>query len=80
MIVRVLLGIGVIIVGFLIVWKAYILEEWFGANAWAEDKLGQGGTNTFYKLFGVGVCFIGMFIATNLISDILSSIAKIFVR
>ena len=80
MIFRVFLGIGVMVIGFLIVWKAYVMEEWFGANAWAEDKLGPGGTNTFYKLAGVGLCFLGMFIATNLISDILSSIAKIFVR
>ncbi len=80
MIWRVLLGLLVIAVGFFMVWKTVVFQDFFGANAWAERKFGPGGTNTFYKLLGVLVAFLGMLIATNLISEVLQSLVGIFVR
>jgi len=77
---RVPLGIIVMIIGFLMVLRTSVLIEWFGRVDWAEEKLGNGGTYTFYKLGGVLVVFIGIFIATNFISDILTSFAGIFDR
>lgn len=67
-------------VGFHVVWKTLVYQEWVGMIDFAEEKLGPGGTNTFLKLIGAGICFIGVAIATNLISDILTGFAGIFVR
>jgi ABC-type antimicrobial peptide transport system permease subunit len=77
---RVPLGIAIIAVGILIVWKTETVYTWFGANDWAERKLGVGQSRLFYKLIGVGIAMIGVFTATNIISDILTAFASIFVR
>lgn len=62
------------------VWKTYDIQEFLGKSDWAERKFGPGGTTTFYKLLGVGFAFLGMLIATNVISEILTALAGIFVR
>jgi len=77
---RILLGIGVMLVGVWMVMKTELLLEWFGEVDWAEDKLGSGQSRLFYKLLGTGVCFLGIFIMTNIISDILAALAGVFVR
>lgn len=77
---RIPLGLIVMGIGFLIVWKTETVFEWFGSNDWAEQKLGPGQSRFFYKLIGVGVGFLGIFIVTNIISDILGGIAGIFIR
>lgn len=79
-ILRVLLGIAVMAVGGGIVYKTDLLRSWLGNVDWAEEHLGSGGTRLFYKLAGVMVCFIGIMITTNMISDILNGIASIFVH
>jgi uncharacterized membrane protein len=78
--IRVPVGIAIMIVGFLMVWKTETVLEWFGRVDWAEDKFGPGGSRFFWKLVGVLIIFIGIFVATNIISDILTSFAGIFVR
>ncbi|MBI4598918.1 hypothetical protein HY734_01830 [Candidatus Uhrbacteria bacterium] len=77
---RIPLGLLVIAVGVHMVWKTDFYLDFSGPIDFAEQKFGPGGTRTYLKLFGVGVCFIGMAIATNLIADILGGIAGIFVR
>jgi hypothetical protein len=77
---RIPLGLIVMVVGILMVFKVEALMSWFGEIDWAEEKLGPGQSRLFYKLLGILVAFIGIFIATNIISDILSSFAGIFVR
>ena len=77
---RILLGFGVAVVGFLFVLKTDKLRAWFGEIDWAEQHLGNGGTRLFYKLVGAGICIIGIFIATNIMGDILTSFASIFAR
>lgn len=74
---RILLGIIVMVIGFYMVKKTEVFLEWFGSIPFAEDKFGPGGTRFFYKLLGVAITFLGIFIATNVISDVLTSIAKI---
>jgi len=78
--IRVPLGLVVMVVGFFIVARTGVILEWFGRVDWAEEKFGNGGTRTFYKLLGTLIVFIGIFIATNIISDILAGFAGIFVR
>ena len=77
---RILLGLAVMAAGFWIVVKTDLLRSWLGDVDWAEQHIGTGGTRLFYKLVGTGVCFIGIFIATNIISDMLTSLASVFVH
>ena len=49
--------------------------SWFGRIPFAEDKFGQGGSYFFYKLLGTLIVFIGIFTVTNIISDMLGSLA-----
>jgi len=74
--VRIILGIVVMLIGFFMVWKTVAVQRWTGMIQWAEEKLGSGGTNTFLKFLGVGIIFIGILIATNIISDVFADIAK----
>ncbi|KKR85046.1 MAG: hypothetical protein UU48_C0005G0012 [Candidatus Uhrbacteria bacterium GW2011_GWF2_41_16] len=77
---RVPLGFLIVVVGIHMVWKTDFYYDLTGPIDFAEDKLGFGGTRSFLKLIGIGVCFIGMAVVSNLISDILQVIAHIFVR
>jgi len=54
--------------------------SWFGEVPFAEAKFGPGGSRFFYKLLGVLVSFLGIFIATNVISNILESLAAVLTR
>jgi hypothetical protein len=64
---RIILGIVVAGIGFLISWKTEEIVSFTGYNAWAETKfITSGGTRMLYKLIGVGVIFIGMIILMNL--------------
>lgn len=77
-IVRVLLGIAIVFVGFLIVWKTETIFKWTGTIAFAEAKLGIGSTRFFIKLIGIAIIFIGIAVMTNLISNLLNSFASLF--
>jgi len=77
---RIPLGIVVMLLGMLMTFKSETMLEWFGENAWAEDKMGFGQSRLFYKLLGTLVAFLGIFIMTNIISDILGGVAGVFVR
>jgi len=64
---RIIIGIILIIVGFVISWKTEPIVGFTGYNNWAEAKLGtMGGTRMMYKLIGIAVIFAGLLFATNL--------------
>jgi len=73
--IRIPLGLAVMAIGFLMVKKTDVVLSWFGRVPFAEDKFGSGGSRFFYKLLGIFVSFIGIFIATNVISGILEDLA-----
>ena len=77
---RIPLGIVISVIGFYMVYKTDTFREWFGEIPWAEDHLGPGGTRLFYKILGVLVCTLGIFVVTNIIDGILAGVAGIFVR
>ncbi|MBI5793737.1 hypothetical protein HZA87_01445 [Candidatus Uhrbacteria bacterium] len=77
---RVPLGLIIMVIGFLIVWKTEKFFTWFGEIPFAEKTFGAGGSRFFYKLIGVLVAFIGIFVATNIISDILGSLACVLIH
>ncbi len=78
--VRIPIGLVVMVIGYFMVSKSEKVFEWFGENAFAEKYIGYGGTRFFYKLIGILVVFVGIFIATNVISDILGSVASVLTR
>ncbi len=76
---RVFLGIGIVAVGFVFVWKT----EWFlrnlGRVEWAEKHLGfEGGSRLFYKLMGIVIIFLGFFVISGIWHDIMNSFAGLF--
>ena len=75
--IRIPLGLVVMVIGFFMVAKTAKFMEWFGRIPFAEDKFGQGGSYFFYKLLGTLIVFLGIFISTNIISDILGDLAGI---
>jgi len=66
MFTRILIGTVLVIVGFVIVWKTRKFIESFGSIAWADAKLGGGGTSIMYKTIGIILIFVGFMWATNL--------------
>lgn len=64
--VRILIGLAIVAAGAALVIKTRVLLDIFGPSAWAESKLGNGGSNLMYKLIGIVICFIGFMVATNL--------------
>jgi len=75
--IRIPLGFLIMVVGFLLVKKTDVFLSWFGQIPFAEEKFGPGGSRFFYKLLGVAVTFIGIFVATNVISGILEDLAAL---
>lgn len=71
---RVLIGILIALVGFTFVWRTRKWYEMFGSIPWAEEKFGSGGTELFYKILGIIVAFLGVFIATDIASDIIKGL------
>lgn len=66
MITRILIGVALTAIGFIIVWKTRKFIESFGSIAWADAKLGGGGTSIMYKTIGLIFIFVGFMYATNL--------------
>lgn len=61
-----LVGIILIAVGFVIIWKADWLMENMGRIDWAEQHLGSdGGTRAFYKLLGVAIILLSFLLMSG---------------
>jgi hypothetical protein len=71
-IIKYILGIGGMVLGFLLVWKA----TWFlynvGSVPFAEKYLGTfGGSHTFYKLLGILIILICFIWVSGSLDDII---------
>lgn len=75
--IRIPLGLAVMVVGFFIVKKTEVVFSWFGEIPFIEEKVGMGSSRFAYKVIGMLTVFLGIFIATNIISDTLTSVADI---
>ena len=73
MITRILIGLVLIVIGFVFVWKTRKFIEWFGSIPWADAKLGGGGTALMYKFIGIIFILLGFLWATNLWNAFLES-------
>ncbi|MBI4138554.1 hypothetical protein HY479_00180 [Candidatus Uhrbacteria bacterium] len=66
LIIRILIGLALAAAGTFFVIKTRKIMDFFGPIAWADAKLGGGGTNLMYKLIGIVLIFTGFMVATNL--------------
>ncbi len=71
---RILIGLFVGVVGFVMVWKTRWFEDLLGPVAWAEEHLGT--TNFFYKLLGTAIIILGIIITLNLFDILIGSFIR----
>lgn len=66
------IGTIMILIGIFISVKSEWMLKIFGYNSWAENKFRTwGGSRTFYKLFGLVLVFVALFIMTNILQNFL---------
>ncbi|MCH8049353.1 hypothetical protein IH979_01430 [Patescibacteria group bacterium] len=80
-ILRILIGLALIGLGVLMVYKTQWFLSLIGRIPFWERIFGGGGTRMFYKLFGISLAIIGIIVATNLFDVIIGgSIIRLFTR
>ncbi|MDO8583806.1 MAG: hypothetical protein Q7R83_01355 [bacterium] len=81
LIIHFILGMAIAAVGAFFVLYTKTIDEFFGTVAWAEAKIGPGGTRLFYKLLGIIITLVGFIVAFNLWDAfLLATLGKIFPR
>lgn len=70
------LGIIIIVIGFLFVWKSDWLMYNLGRIEFAEKYLGSGfgGTRIFYKLLGIAIIILAFMYMSGAIESILNGL------
>ena len=69
-------GIILIVIGFIIIWKSDWLMDNIGRIEWAEAHLGSdGGTRLFYKLIGVVIILLSFLLMSGRLG---SGLKKVF--
>ena len=63
---NILIGLALVAIGFVFVWKTRKFIEFFGPIPYADAKLGGGGTSLTYKFIGIFLIFVGFLWATGL--------------
>lgn len=79
---HIIIGILLVAAGTVLIFKTEWFIQNFGTIAWAEANLGtSGGSRLFYKLAGLVLIFVGMLVATNLMTSFLmGTVGKLFIR
>lgn len=79
---HVIIGLFLVAAGTVLIFKTEWFIQNFGTIAWAENNLGtSGGSRLFYKLIGLILIFVGMLVATNLMTGFLmGTIGKLLIR
>ncbi len=78
---HIIIGILVVVAGFMVTWKSEWMMRNFGRIQWAEEHIGSdGGSRLLYKFLGIVGIFLGLFIITGIWTDIMNSIANFFDR
>ena len=76
---KIIIGLLIIVGGFMMALKSEWLLRHFGRIYWAEDKFPfEGGTRFFYKILGIVIIFLGLFVITGIWTDILTAIFRLF--
>ena len=72
-----IVGLIIVAIGFIIIWKTEWLLQNMGRIGWAEQHLGtEGGSRTMYKLIGILIIFVGFMYATDLTDNVLGWLAR----
>jgi len=71
MLVRILIGLIVVGVGFFVVYRPRYFLDFLGNQAWVEKIFSVNDQELAYKIIGIIVIFVGVLIMTNLIYDLL---------
>lgn len=58
--------LGLLILGFLLIYFAFPLANITGRQDWVEKYLGPGGTITFYRLLGIIIVIFSFVFLINL--------------
>ena len=66
MFTRILIGLGITLLGMACSYKTEWILSTVGQVEWAERTFGPGGSRIFWKLAGVVICMIGFSVMTNL--------------
>lgn len=66
MLLKILLGFGIIVVGYLMAAKTQWFLDILGPVAWAEKHFVSQGSRLFYKLLGILIIMIGIIVMTDL--------------
>jgi len=75
---RIIIGLILMGVGFLIVWKSEWLLQNFGRLSMFEGKFAMwGGTRMGYKLSGVVFLFVGILAVTNLHARVINALVSL---
>ena len=78
---HIILGLIMMVVGFLIVIKSEWMLNNFGRIGFFDQHLGaEGGTRLGYKLIGILVIFLGFLVLTGMIRDLLMWIFSPMIR
>ena len=79
---HIIIGLLLVAAGTVLIFKTEWFIQNFGTIAWAENNLGtSGGSRLFYKLIGLALIFVGMLVATNLMTSFLmGTIGKLLIR
>jgi len=76
---RILLGIVIVIVGYLMAAKTHWFLDMLGPVEWAERHFVSGGSRFFYKLLGIAIILIGFIVIANLYDIIVGGfVASVF--
>lgn len=79
MLTRILLGLGIIVIGYFMCAKTNIFLDLLGPVQWAERTFVSGGSRLFYKLLGIVVILVGFIVITNLYDILVGGlVASIF--
>lgn len=71
-IIKYILGIGGMVLGFMLIWKSRWFFINFGSVPFAEKYLGTfGGSHTFYKLLGFLIILISFIWVSGSLDDII---------
>ena len=76
MITRILLGLAIIALGYLMCAKTNWFYDILGPVAWAERNFVSGGTRLFYKLLGMAIIVLGCIVVTNLYDTIVGGLVR----
>lgn len=75
-ILRIILGLGICVVGFFMAYKTNWWLDILGPVDWAERTFVSGGSRTFYKLLGILVILIGFIVLTNLYDTLVGGFVR----